>query len=228
MNLLSFLFKSCKCDFAMMGTKQLFSKTRISFYCFIEQKEQITIKAGAINHPEITKLVFQLRDINIITSTKTPDNSFVITTPPITMLDLQRADIFLESDETYSDYSYISLNNIKDDIIKLVGQKIIKEENDFNDLNLHKPVDIQSSYINSNHDVNKKYEYKDRNINNNYYNNGLNFNTINKEQINNNNTYLYFENLPIVTQIINLYFTEYGITMNYIRHFTDNIKNFVS
>ena len=214
MNLLSFLFKSVKCDFAMMGTKHLSTKTRISFYCFIEHKERITIKAGAINNPKITKLVFQLRDINLQSSTKTPDNSFVITTPPITMLDLQRADIFLESNETYLDYSYISLNNIKADIIRQVGQKIIKEENDFNELNLHKPVDIHSSYINSNHDVNKKYEYNDRNIYNNYYNNGLNFNVINKEQITNNTTFLYFENLPIVTQIINLYFTEYGIIYN--------------
>lgn len=214
MSLLSFLFKSVKCDFAMMGTKQLSTKTRICFYCFIEHKERITIKAGVINNPKITKLVFQLRDINLISSTKTPDNIFVITTPPITMLDLQKADIFLESNETYLDYSYISLNNIKADIIRQLGQKIIKEENDFNELNLHKPVDIHSSYINSNHDVNKKYEYNDKNVNNNYYNNGLNFNIINKEQLNNNGTFLYFENLPIVTQIINLYFTEYGIIYN--------------
>ena len=214
MSLLSFLFKSVKCDFAMMGTKQLSSKTRISFYCFIEHKERITIKAGAINNPKMTKLVFQLRDINIQSSTKTSDNSFVITTPLITMLDLQRADIFLESNESYLDYSYMSLNSIKADIIRQVGQKIIKEENDFNDLNLHKPVDLHSSYINSNHDINKKYEYNDRNINNNYFNNGLNFNTINKNQINNKGTFLYFENLPIVTQIINLYFTEYGIIYN--------------
>lgn len=214
MSLLSFLFKSVKCDFAMMGTKQLSTKTRICFYCFIEHKERITIKAGVINNPKITKLVFQLRDINYISSTKTPDNIFVITTPPITMLDLQKADIFLESNETYLDYSYISLNNIKADIIRQLGQKIIKEENDFNELNLHKPVDIHSSYINSNHNVNKKYEYNDKNVNNNYYNNGLNFNIINKEQLNNNGTFLYFENLPIVTQIINLYFTEYGIIYN--------------
>ena len=213
-NLLSFLFKSVKCDFAMMGQNQLSSKTRISFYCFIEHKEQITIKAGVTNNPKITKLVFQLRDINLKCTTKTSDNSFVITTPPMTMLDLQKADIFLETNEAYFEYNYISLNNLKADIIRRLGQKIIKEENDFNELNLHKPVDIHSSYINSIHNVNKKYEFNDKNVNNNYYNNGLNFNTINKEQNTNNDTFLYFENLPIITQLINQYFTEYGIIYN--------------
>ncbi len=41
MDLLSFLFKSKKCDFLMMGNNQLSTNTRISFICDILHKEKI-------------------------------------------------------------------------------------------------------------------------------------------------------------------------------------------
>ena len=196
-SLLSFLFKSIKCDFAMMGTNQLSTKTRISFYCFIEHREKITIKAGSFINPNYTKLIFKTKDINL-NSTKQPDNYFVITTPPITMLELQRADIFLETNETYQNYSYQSLNSLKASIIRQLGEKILKEESNLNDLNLHNPVDIRASYTNSNA------------YNNNFGNNPKNLKINYIEQQYNKQALLYFENLPIIAQISNLFFTEYG------------------
>ena len=65
------------------------------------------------------------------------------------MLELQKADIFLETNESYDRYSYISLNGLKAQIIKDLGNKILTEENELNDLNYHGPIDIHASYTNS-------------------------------------------------------------------------------
>ena len=201
-SLLSFLFKSVKCDFAMMGINQLSTKTRISFYCFIEHREKIIIKAKALNNPKITKLIFQTKDIKLICSTKQADDYFTLITPPITMLELQRADIFLETNETYLNYSYITLNDLKAIIIRQLGEKILIEENEFNDLYLHNPVDIRDFYTNSN------------GYNNNFGNNTNNFKMKNNAQLSKNEAVLYFDNLPIIAQINCLYFTEFNNVYN--------------
>ena len=206
-SLLSFLFRSVKCDFAMMGKNQLSKTNRISFYCFIEHRERVTIKAKALNNPNITKLIFKSREHDLDCSTKKADNCFSIITPPITMLELQKADIFLETNESYDRYSYISLNGLKAQIIRDLGNKILTEENELNDLNYHGPIDIHASYTNSG-------VYNSMNIYNNYdyafsINNLRNLGISNVIQIANNNAFLYLDNLPVIGQITNLYFTEY-------------------
>ena len=206
-SLLSFLFRSVKCDFAMMGKNQLSKTTRISFYCFIEHRERVIIKAKALNNPNITKLLFKSREHNLECTTKKEDNCFSIITPPITMLELQKADIFLETNESYDRYSYISLNGLKAQIIREIGNKILTEENELNDLNYHGPIDIHASYTNSG-------VYNNMNSNSNY-NNGFSINNLrnlgisNVMQSTNNDAFLYLENLPVIGQITNLYFTEY-------------------
>ena len=206
-SLLSFLFRSVKCDFAMMGKNQLSKTTRISFYCFIEHRERVIIKAKALNNPNIAKLIFMSRDHNLDCSTKIDGNCYSIITPPITMLELQKSDIFLETRESYDSYNYISLNGLKARIIRDLGNKILTEENELNDLNYHGPIDIKASYTNSG-------VYNNMNNNPNY-NNGFSINNLrnlgisNIMEISNNDAFLHLENLPIIGQITNLYFTEY-------------------
>ena len=198
-NLLSFLFKSQKCDFPMMGTNQLSTKTRISFYCFIEHKEKIGIKAQALNnHLDYKNLVFRLNNKPINCLTKQPDNSFILSTPPITMLELQRGDLYLETAEDYDNYQYISFNDLKADIIKQLGLNILKEENNFY-LNNHQPVNIN--------DINNINDHiNNQNIINNYQNNKI----IQNQLAKNDKASLIFQDLPIITQFYNSYFTEYG------------------
>ena len=50
MDLLSFVFKSKKCDFLMIGNKGLSSNTRICFNCDILHREKIKIKAKSSNN----------------------------------------------------------------------------------------------------------------------------------------------------------------------------------
>jgi len=206
-SLLSFLFRSVKCDFAMMGKNQLSKTTRISFYCFIEHRERVTIKARALNNPYITKMIFKSREYELDCTTKQADNCYTIITPPITMLELQKADIFLETNESYDNYNYITLNGMKAEIIKELGDKILTEENELNDLNYHGPIDIHASYTNSG-------VYNSMNSYTNY-DNGFSINNLrnlgisNVFQISSNQAYLYMENLPVIGQITNLYFTEY-------------------
>ena len=201
-SLLSFLFNSAKCDFEMMGKKQLSTKLRISFNCFIEHREKIIIKASALNKPNITKLIFKNKDIDLNCNTKQSDNYFVITTPPMTMLELQRADLFLETNETPLNYSYITLNNLKAKIINQLGEKILLRKNEHSDLNLHNPVDIRASNFNNN-----LFDY-------NFGNNTKKLKVNNREKKSNKDALLYFENLPIISQIPNLFFTEFGNIYN--------------
>lgn len=206
-SLLSFLFKPTKCDFPMIGTKQLSQKTRISFYTFIEHKEKIRITASSLKNPNISKLIFQTKEHNLSTTTRQQNNNFSLMTPPLTMVELQRADIFLETTENSDVYNYISLNGLKEELIKQIGNQIINQENNFNEINLHNPIDM-SINNNNNININNKGLYG---LGNNRHNTNINYNN----QIQNDEAFLYLDNLPIITQISDiLYFTEYGIIYN--------------
>ena len=197
-SLSSFLFKSMKCDFPMMGKNQLSTKTRISFYCFIEHKEKITIKARPLINQNINKLVYKMNE-NFEKS-----NNYILNTAPITMSELQKMDLFLESEENCNYYEYISLNELKDFLLRNLGENILKQKNYFNDIKLHLP--LNASVINY---------YNEDNYLNSQYGNAPQINPLNyKNEISNKNAYLSFDNLPIFFQISNLYFTEYGNIYN--------------
>ena len=214
-NLLSFLFKSVRCDFPMMGSKQLSTKTRISFYCFIEHREKIKILAGAPNNSKICKLVFRSNNINIDSTEKGQQNSFSLTTPPMTMHELLRGDLFLETQESSDYYSYISLNSLKAKIIRKIGLNILIEERKLKNIYYHNPGDKNNPNdinINSNN-LNQNY------INKAYLDNRIsptqNYNTMNyQNQLPEIISFLQFENLPIISQISILNFTEYGNIYN--------------
>ena len=199
-NLLSFLFKSVRCDFAMMGINHLSTKTRISFYCIIEHREKIGIKAQALNnHLDYKNLVFELNNKKISCSTKLSDNSFVIFTPPITMFELQRGDLYLETMENYDYYQYLSLNDLKAEMVRQLGIKMVNEQNNFY-LNKHQPININD--INNINDP-----IYNQNILNNNQNNKINHQN---QLAKNDKALLTFQNLPLFTQLSSFFFTEYG------------------
>ena len=204
-NLLSFLFKSQKCDFAMMGNNQkyqLSTKTRISFYCFIEHREKIVIRAKALKDPYIyNKIVCKSNGLNISAEKRREDDFFSIMTPPMTMNEFQKTDIFLETDGNYDNYQYISLNGLKARIINRLGMNLVNEENNFSNMKHYSPVGINNDEISINSQRRRYYKFGDQ----------LQFNQLTyQSQDENEKAYLYLEYLPIIGQIPSLYFTEYG------------------
>ena len=203
-SLLSFLFKSMKCDFSMMGNNQLSAKTRIAFNCYIEHREKITIKAKSLNLQTITKLVLRLNEQeNLESVSKQPDNCFTLITPPITMNEFQRADLLLETNESKDYYDYISLNGLKAIILRDLGLNLLNEENSFINIIFHKPVNIKISSSNI-----QKSNLNSLNNNFNLLQNNPTNNLLNQRT--NKRSFLFLDNLPIIGQIYNLYFTEYG------------------
>ncbi len=179
-SLISFLFKSMKCDFKMMGNNQLSDNTRISFLCIIDHKEQIIINSYANNNPNMYKLILQSKESNDSSITK-QNNCFTLKSTPMTMAQLQRSDLFLETRENEFNYDYISLNSLKAAIIRGIGEKILKQDNILTDSNnILNIINLLDS----------------------------------NNQIKNDEAFLYFENLPVITQISNLYLTEYGHIYN--------------
>ena len=215
-DLLSFLFKSKKCDFLMMGNNPLSSNTRISFICDIKHREKIKIKASSINDLKICKLNYHTKDGNTGVSNNRFFIEFSLLTPLITMKELQQADLFLETNEKETPYKYITLNDLKFLIIKKFGESILKRETD------HIKYSSNPIMINANTNTNIN-TYNRQNNNSKQFDEGVY--CYSSEQNNSEkkiksisetkqDAYLSFENLPIVTQISTLYFTEYGHLYN--------------
>ena len=230
-NLASFLFKSSNCEFPLMGNNQLSTKTRIAFNCFIEQKEKIKIIAQCKNTMSpYKKLIFESKDEIISCNTKLSNGCFVITTPPMTLQDLQNSDIYLETDED-ENYSYISLNHLKYQIIVNLGKKVIKHS-EIDKIKLYKPLDMNASSLKNSSFFDIFKPFPDTNSNETNYGNNLYRSNINNNNYNNNNQQqnqnifgeyeagehdgivLFFYDIPIFSQINNFYFTEYGMVFN--------------
>lgn len=220
-SLSSFLFKSENCDFPLMGNgqlNQLSTKARISFNCHIEQKEKIRIDASNLivqNNPNIhniniRRLVFEYKDTILACETRLSNGLFTITTPPLTMREFVNSNIFLETNED-ENYQYISLNALKDKIIRNLGQKVIKYT-DMIFMEKHIPIDMNTITPNGIMDTSNNINYGGNNY----------MNTTNKnpdflkeyEEERNEGAVLYIFNLPIFSQVGNLYFTEYGNLYN--------------
>ena len=220
-NLASFLFKSSNCDFPLMGTNQLSSKSRITFNCIIEYREKIKIEAAPLKNGYIQRLIFEYNDKVITCQTKNANNYFSMITPPLTMEELQKSNIFLETIENET-YTYIDLNELKSNIIINAGDKLLTAY-PINEIEYHSPIDMNIpassiNEINGTNDTISPFEYafnsygkplyKEQSQN---YNNTI-FNS--PEYIQNNEAVLIIYNLPYLTQINTLYFTEYGNIYN--------------
>ena len=219
MDLFSFLFKAKKCDFLMKGTNGLSSNARICFTCDIIHKEKIKIKANDLRQKSnISKLTIKLNNFNSISALRNSlFGDFTLTTPPISMKELQLADIYLESNEEKSPYSYTTLNDLKHNIIKILGKVIIKQENDFFGEN----KGFNQSQASG------AYSYSINQNNSNFltqtaFGNGqgginappsLDLKK-NKFTSANEQASLTLENIPLITQTSCLYFTEIGHLYN--------------
>jgi len=216
-DLASFLFKSTKCDFPLMGIQQLSTTTRISFNCTIEHREKIKIDAGPLQNPNIQRLIFEYNDQVISSQTRQSNNLFTLTTPPLTINELQNSNLFLETIEN-DNYTYIPLNGLKDKIIRKLCLKV-SSNTDLNYIKMHNPIDINNKNNNLQSSIfDARYENTYYNLGNNnmYYNNRTpNLNLFeNYENEKDQKAALYLYNLPIFSQLNNLYFTEYGNLYN--------------
>ena len=206
MDLFSFLFKSKKCDFLMKnmeGANGLSSNTRICFNCDIIHKEKIKIYVkDSTRKFNLTKLIFKSNNSNIINTSKNPIfYDFKLSIPLISMNELQKSDLFLETNENIIPYKYITLNDIKHIIFKKLGKKIIKQENDYQTLNISNSISLNNSINN-----------QDKRYSEGLKGNGLEiFDSISE---NKKDATLNFENLPLITQTSSLFFTEVGYLYN--------------
>ena len=219
-DLASFLFKSNRCDFPLMGNQQLSTTSRISFNCFMEQKSEIIIEADALRNRNIKKLIFEYKDQVITSETRGGFNKnlFSIRTPTLTMTDIQNCNIFLETIEN-ENYTYISLNELKETIIRNLCLKVSSNV-DLNIIQMHKPVEMNSFNISPNSTFETSYQthnFSYSNSNNNLYSNSQTpkrnlFENFEKGE--NQDAILYLYDLPVFSQLYNLYFTEYGNIFN--------------
>jgi hypothetical protein len=201
-----------------MGNQQLSTTAIISFNCFIEHKEKIQISAGPLRNQYIQRLIFEYKDQIITSETRQANNLFSITTPPLTLFDFQNSNIFLETIEN-DNYEYISLNELKDNIIRNLCLKM-SSNTGLNVIQMHIPVDMNTTFNNSQNST-FDVSYQTNPILN-YSNNNMyissktkNLNLLeNFEKEANLDAILYLNNLPIFSQLHNLYFTEYGNIYN--------------
>lgn len=210
-NLISFLFKSKKCDFLMKGQNQLSSNTRISFICDIKHREKIKIVSKSIYADKICKLNYKYKDNNLGVSNNVLFVEFSLDTPLITMKELQEADLFLETNEKETPYKYITLNDLKFLIIKNCGQTILKEETDSIEYNPNNLILNQNNNLNNKSKKNIKGDdivycgFSEQNDNS---------EKEQKKYESKKEANLALENLPMITQISTLYFTECGHLYN--------------
>ena len=216
MDLFSFLFKAKKCDFLMKGINGLSSNARICFTCDINHKEKIKIHAKDTSYIQDSyKLIFKLNNFNSISDLKSQlFDDFTLTTPPITMKELKKVDLFRESNENKPPYKYITLNDLKNDIIKKLGKDIIKKENNYitNFKGINKGQTNEIYYNNSNHSYGtlQTTVYKEPI----YTSPNQNIKDSNKFSSSKKEILLNLENLPLITQASCLYFTELGHLYN--------------
>lgn len=207
MDLLSFVFKSKKCDFLMIGNKGLSSNTRICFNCDILHREKIKIKAKSSNNSHICKLIFKTKNSNIGVSKNTFFNDYTIITPLITMKELKQADLYFESNQNESPYKCFTLNNLKFELMKKLGENIIQEEKDYKVLNSKDQI-YPNKNMNSFDEVKQNGEMLCGLFGN------QQSEIKNHIEESNQEANLYLENFPLITQISCLYFTEHGHLFN--------------
>ena len=210
-DLLSFLFKPKKCDFKMMGTNQLSSNTRISFICDIKHRDKVKISAKS---GKFTKLIFQTKNFEKFGTKGVFNDTISLETTPITMRELKMGDLYLETDEKVIPYYYTTLNDLKNVIIKNVGETVLKEGKNSIEINSSDPLHINRGMNLNNLNT---QEHLSRSANPGFYDF---FDFSNNSEINSKmnsskgEITLSLKNIPIIAQISSLYFTEKEILYN--------------
>ena len=232
-NLLSFLFRPNKCDFAMLGQTPLSSCVRIVFNCDIEHKAPIVIKANSLSNQHNVNQLTLKNNYSCKSVVKDGTGSFSYTTGLLSINELKLSDLMLESDDSLVYYSYISLNSLKEKIINHLGDETIKDFLEF--IKGKQTKEIQTNLKVSRHNSVSDFKQNGSQLND----NEDKFSTICPENKNNNTNFfdsfigrmkfsqydstitekdslalLSITNLPLITQMKNLVFSEIGYRYN--------------
>ena len=188
-DLQSFLFRGNKFDFPLLGRKPISKSGRISFQLDIEQLccYQIIVENksnSGINQKN--ELVLNSKKFNSKVNFK--DNKFFMKTIPLSMDDLICSDIYVQKADSNNDqYEYDSLNELKAKLIKDLTNEVLKNFNYllFGNLDDQQKQSLSIKNFFSNSKSKSNDKYK-----------------------------ITINNLPIIVQARNLYFTEKGIKYN--------------
>ena len=229
-SLISFLFRPNKCDFAMMGQTPLSSGTRIAFNCDIEYKTSITIRANIFTGYNIINQLTLKNKNSCKGIGKDRSGGIVYKTGLLSINDLKFSDLILESDDSLNEYYYISLNSLKAKIIKKLGEESINQFLEFikgkqlkeiqTNINMKRHNSVSDFNKNSN-DLNDNEDKISTicsdNTNQNIFGNffgGIKFSTNNTITEKDSFAVLSLSNLPSITQMRNIIFTELGYRYN--------------
>ena len=188
MDLLSFLFRGNKCDFALLGQKKISNSGRISFQIDIEQLccYHIIVEEKENNTSTKNELVLNSTSFNSKINFK--DKKSTMKTIPLSIDELLDSDLYVQKgDPNKEEYEYDSLNELKAKLVKDLESEILEN---------------MSCLLFDNSDDIKMKSINDRN-----------FFPISKTKSNNKYS-ITITNLPIVVQARNLYFTEKGHKTN--------------
>lgn len=205
MDLLSFLFKGNKFDFALLGRKPISNTGRISFQLDIEQLccYHIIIEDKINNRNDIIKNEFVLNSKKFNSKVNFKDNKFFMKTIPLSMNDLACSDLYIQKGDSSDDkYDYYSLNELKEKLFKELTNDILKNFSYlfFGNLDQQQKLSLNINNFFSNTKTKSDNKYS-----------------------------ITIINLPIIIQSRNLFFTEQGFKHNTsILYTIDNDHNNLS
>ena len=189
MDLLSFLFRGNKCDFALLGQKKISNSGRISFQVDIEQLccYHIIVEDKEDNNNN-TKNELVLNSTIFNSKINFKDKKANMKTIPLSMNDLLNSDLYVQKGDSNKDeYEYYSLNELKAKLFKDLESEILKNMSYLFFGNLD---DQQKQSLN----VKNSFSFSKTKSNNKYS--------------------ITITNLPIIVQAKNLFFTEKGHKTN--------------
>ena len=189
MDLLSFLFRGNKCDFALLGQKKISNSGRISFQVDIEQLccYHIIVEDKEDNNNN-TKNELVLNSTIFNSKINFKDKKANMKTIPLSMNDLLNSDLYVQKgDPNKDEYEYYSLNELKAKLFKDLESEILKNMSYLFFGNLD---DQQKQSLN----VKNSFSFSKTKSNNKYS--------------------ITITNLPIIVQAKNLFFTEKGHKTN--------------
>lgn len=187
MDLLSFIFRANKFDFALLGKRPISSSARITFQLDIEQLCPFIISIKKEKENNNGEFILNFKTFNSKVSFDEKKQSYYMKTQPLTMNDIIYSNLYIQySSNNQNEFKYDSLNELKSKLIDEFTNNILKHLAIF----IFESIDFQSKFIN----YNKLFPQSISKSNNKYK--------------------LTITNFPFIVQVRNLFFTEKGHKYN--------------